>query len=194
MGRAGKLRETGACALLSAGTRSFGRELSRCVNLEQLLHDIPPSRSSRPGESRSDGRPVFGEVCRGYCGADGAPPGVRASRHIRESSEEQGEFGDGIRSHIRGASCLRRAPTVKIASKTSGRTRRVRKGWVKRLAVSDRRKVGAEVGGWGGIPTGGLSTEGLSTVMASLPRGISTGWYLYRGVFLPRGMASRPKR
>ena len=48
MGRAGKLRETGACALLSAGTRSFGRELSRCVNLEQLLHDIPPSRSSRP--------------------------------------------------------------------------------------------------------------------------------------------------
>ena len=54
MGRAGKLeRETGACALLSAGTRSFGRELSRCVNLEQLLHDIPPSRSSRPGESRS---------------------------------------------------------------------------------------------------------------------------------------------
>jgi hypothetical protein len=39
MGRAGKLRETGACALLSAGTRSFGRELSRCVNLEQLLHD-----------------------------------------------------------------------------------------------------------------------------------------------------------
>ena len=62
MGRAGKLRETGACALLSAGTRSFGRELSRCVNLEQLLHDIPPSRSSRPGESRSGGRPVFGSV------------------------------------------------------------------------------------------------------------------------------------
>ncbi len=62
MGRAGELRETGACALLSAGTRSFGRELSRCVNLEQLLHDIPPSRSSRPGESRSGGRPVFGSV------------------------------------------------------------------------------------------------------------------------------------
>ena len=63
MGRAGKLRETGACALLSAGTRSFGRELSRCVNLEHLLHDIPPSRSSRPGESRSGGRlSVWGSV------------------------------------------------------------------------------------------------------------------------------------
>ena len=54
MGRAGKLRETGACALLSAGTRSFGRELSRCVNLEHLLHDSSMHHSGRVSTTSCD--------------------------------------------------------------------------------------------------------------------------------------------